>query len=421
MATLSSGDTLSLSNLGDAADTSTKSISSVMGTTPSAGDNISFSSFAIDSVGSISGFTYMPENNSDTYTLGFGGEGTNFITKIKTVPGNFTWSVPSGTTITKEDGDYNITVSSGEQTADASQTVRDDNATNTLRVVFSDGFNDHIGSANGYGENKDKTIYVVDTYDGNSTPLCLSLNTPVTKADGTTILAGDIQEGDTLKGFEIATLGEDSDSDYYQWQTDSLSLTAEDVVVTSVIFSFADRIYNVNNGELIITGEHPMLVKIPDGTFKFKPALDLSIGDKLIQEDSSEVSVTSVTSADGEVEVVTIDVETEDTYLVNGYITHNKGANSYTLYAPAAVTGLSYTDPNLTWTAFTGASDYRLQIDNNSDFSSTTHDYQNWNATSIEIGDSFFGLTQGATYYARVAARKAGVLGAWSSTLTFTL
>ena len=410
-----SGDTLSLNNLAGALGETQNSNVSLNTLNSSAGTEVSLDDYGIDSVDDISGYAYLPENNSDTYTLGFSGEGSRFI-QIKQRAANFTWSVPSGTTISKEDGDYNITVSSGENTADASQTVRESNTTNTLRVVFADGFNDH---ATGYNTNKDKAVYVVDTYDGNAAALCLTLDTPVTKADGTTISAGDVQEGDVLKGFEIGGLSSDSDSNYMDWNTTNLSTTSEDVTVTNVIFSFAERIYNINDGALQVTGEHPLLVK-SDGIFLFKPTLNLEVGDFLIREDNSEVEITSITSSESETEVVSIDVETQDTYLINGYITHNKGANSFTAPTPATVTGLSYTDPNLTWTAVAGAADYKVQIDNNSDFSSPTHDYSNWNSTGIEIGDSFFGLTQGSTYYARVAARDAGVLSPWTSTLQFT-
>ena len=85
------------------------------------------------------------------------------------------------------------------------------------------------------------------------------------------------------------------------------------------------------------------------------------------------------------------------------------------------MTGLSYSDPMLTWTGVADFEDYKLQISTVSNFSSTTHDYSNWSNSDIEIGDSFFGLTQGSTYYARVAGRDAGVLGTYSSTLTFVL
>ena len=422
MATLVSGDTLSLNALKTATGAAAASVSSCYGSTPSAGSNISLGSFSLDTVSGITGYTYLPENNSDTYTVGFTGAGTQFNNRVRTNSSNFTWSVPAGSTISVGANDYTATVSSGQQNADASQTVRDSVASNTLRVVFSDGFNDHIGSAGGYGTNHDKTVYVVDTYDGNSTPLCLSLDTPITKADGTTISAADVQEGDVLKGFAIGGLGEDSDSDFYQWQTTSLSTTSENVIVTDVVFSFASRIYNINDGELQVTGEHPLLVKISDGTFMFKPALDLLVGDHLIKGDNSEVEITSITSSDSEVEVVSIDVETQDTYLINGYITHNKGANSYSTYTPAAVTGLSYSDPNLSWTNVADFEDYRVQVDNNSDFSSPIIDYSNWstNTMQVRLGAAPFNLTDGSTYYARVAGRDAGVLGSWSSTLTFT-
>ena len=79
MATLSSGDTLSLNNLATATDQSTKSMGTVAGSTATP---ISMSAFAIDAVGSLSGFTYVVENTSENYTLGFTNEGGRFV-KIK--------------------------------------------------------------------------------------------------------------------------------------------------------------------------------------------------------------------------------------------------------------------------------------------------------------------------------------------------
>ena len=58
MATLSSGDTLSLNNLATATDQSTKSMGTVAGSTATP---ISMSAFAIDSVGAVTGFTYVVE------------------------------------------------------------------------------------------------------------------------------------------------------------------------------------------------------------------------------------------------------------------------------------------------------------------------------------------------------------------------
>ena len=68
MATLSSGNTLSLNNLATATDNGTKALGTIAGGTSTP---ISMSAFAIDAVGSLSGFTYVVENTSENYTLGF--------------------------------------------------------------------------------------------------------------------------------------------------------------------------------------------------------------------------------------------------------------------------------------------------------------------------------------------------------------
>ena len=89
MATLSSGNTLSLNNLATATDNGTKALGTIAGSTSTP---ISMSAFAIDAVGSLSGFTYVVENTSENYTLGFTNEGGRFD-KIKNLKRNFDWSV----------------------------------------------------------------------------------------------------------------------------------------------------------------------------------------------------------------------------------------------------------------------------------------------------------------------------------------
>ena len=105
---LTSGNTLSLNALAGATgftQNSNVSLGAIEGS-PTAGENISLSSMAlggsgtsIGSVGSISGYTYAVENTNETYTLGFTDAGTRFASKIGNRAENFTWSVPSGTTI----------------------------------------------------------------------------------------------------------------------------------------------------------------------------------------------------------------------------------------------------------------------------------------------------------------------------------
>ena len=83
MPSLSSGDTLSLKQLGTAVrTTSTGSGVSLNTLNDSAGTEVKLSNFAGDSIDGISGFTYVVENTSETYRLNFTGTGSHFSSKI---------------------------------------------------------------------------------------------------------------------------------------------------------------------------------------------------------------------------------------------------------------------------------------------------------------------------------------------------
>jgi len=433
MATLVSGDTLSLNSLKSATGAGAASISSAMGSTPSAGSNISFSSFAIDTVGSISGYTYGVENTSEGYTLQFTGAGANFDSRIASRAANFTWSRLSGTTIsaTLSNSGKTATVSFLANGDNEAQTVRNSVAANGIRVSFSDGYNDHIGSGAGYGVNKDKTIYCVDSYDGNAVSLCLTADSPIIKADGSTINAEDLQEGDVLKGYSLDGLSPDDEDTFFNFTSENLSGNGVDVTVKNVTFSFAERYYNINNGEITATSEHPLYIKdSTDGLYKFKPVIGIEVGDKLIKGDTgtlTEVDITSIEAVDGTVEVVSIDVEDVDTYMVNGYVTHNKDeGNTFTDFdGPTAPTSVSYSHPSLSWSGGTadtnstaGITAYDVQVDNNSDFSSPVISVTNWNNTSMQLAG---GDIAAGTYYARVRNVQSGLKSGWTTTAAFSV
>jgi hypothetical protein len=418
MATLTSGNTLSLNGLGSATGQGTKSLSAAKGDTTGP---IAMSSFAIDTVGSVTGFTYAVESTTETYTLGFTGAGTNF-SRISGRAANFTWSVAAGSYITlgtNSGATATFAVSSMNPQSPGAQTALLGVQTHTIRGKFADGFNDH---ATNYNTNIDKTVYSVDSYDGNSTALCLTIDSPVTLADGTIVEAGDLNEGDTLKGFSIGGLSVDSDETFLDWSTNSLSTSPKDVTIVNLTYSFASRYYDVNNGEVTATAEHPMLVKDSvSGDYLFKEMFNLVVGDKLVKGDNSEVEITSIEIVEKTTEIVSIDVEEDDTYMVNGYITHNKGGNSHTdLAAPGAPTSLAYSSPFVSWVAPAsvgtgGITAYDVQIDNNSDFSSLTYDYSEWSDLNIEVNT----LLAPGTWYIRVRAIDQGLKGTFA-TLTFT-
>ena len=422
MATVSSGDTLSLNNLAGAngvTQNSNVSLGTIKGGSPSAGDNITLSSFAVDSIGSLSGFTYAVESTTETYTIASSGGGSNFGTHNAVYSGNVTWTIPVGSKISLNTNS-GLSATFDVAAMDNSDGVMDTQITHTIRGVFADGYNDHIGSSNGYGVNKDKTVYSIDTYDGNTTGLCLTTDTPVMKSDGSLIQIGELEEGMKLRGYSLNDLGDYEDSDYMNWNTSDLNAEYVEVEVENVIFSFASKYYDINYGDVKCTSEHPFLI-LENGEYKFKRAHLLNIGDVLLKDNNGvveEQSISDIAIIEDDIEIVSLDVSNTDTYIANGYITHNKGTNSHTDFdGPTAPTTISYSHPNLSWSGGTADTDsggitaYDIQVDNNSDFSSPLIDETNWNATQMQIS----GVVAAGTYYARVRNVQSGLRSAYQT------
>ena len=421
MATLISGDTLSLNNLAGAngvTQNSNVSLGTIKGGSPSGGDNITLSSFAVDSIDSMSGFTYAVESTTETYTIGSTGGGSNFGTHNAVYSGNVTWTIPVGSKISLNTNS-GLSATFDVAAMDNSDGILDGAITHTIRGVFADGYNDHIGADNGYGVNKDKPVYSIDTYDGNTTGLCLTSDTPIKLADGTSIEIGEAEEGMKLQGYSLNELSNFGDAEYMNWNTSELGQSETEVEVENVVFSFASKYYDINNGDVKCTSEHPFLV-LEGGEYRFKRTHLLSEGDVLIKvkydnNDNSkieEVTIESIEVVEEDVEIVSLDVSNTDTYIANGYITHNKGTNSHSDFdGPTAPTSVSYSHPNLSWSGGTADTDsggitgYDIQVDNNSDFSSPLIDETNWNATTMQLS----GNIAAGTYYARVRNIQSGL------------
>tara|TARA_Y100000996_G_C22552143_1_gene654087 strand:+ start:1531 stop:2829 length:1299 start_codon:yes stop_codon:yes gene_type:complete len=428
MPTLSSGDTLSLKSLGTATGTSSGSGVSLNAINGSAGATVQLSQYAIDSVGSVSGFTYVVESTTETFRLNFSGSGSKFTGAIADRSPNFQWSVGSGAkmAVSSNSGETAAfaasalsNVGDGEQQTEL-QTV----VTHTVRVKFDDTYNGH---ATNFDANRDKTVYVVDSYDNNAASLCLTADSPITKWDGSIVEVGDLDEGDELLGYNPNNLNLDSDDDFFEWNARDVHGEFCKVQVRDIIYSFASSYYNINDGEITATSEHPMLVwDNEQQIYKFKEIFRIKVGDRLIKAAGGvkdgviEVDVDSINHIKESVEIVSINVEDVDTYLVNGYITHNKGGNSHTdTSAPSAVTGLSWSQPTLSWSAYSGATAYDFQVSAVSNFGSTVANETEWSSTDAELIDGY-SLSAGTTYYARVRAIKSGLAGTYSSTLSFT-
>jgi hypothetical protein len=421
MATLSSGQTKSLNNLASATGQATKSMSAAKGNSTGP---IAMSSFAIDSVDSVTGYTYAVESTTETYTLGFTGAGSNFA-RISGRGANFTWSVAAGSYITlgtNSGTTATFTISNMNPQSPSAQTSLLSAQSNTIRAVFADGYNTH---ATGYNSNKDKTVYSVDSYDGNSTALCLTIDSPIVLSDGSIVEAGDLVEGDKLKGYSLSGLTLDSDNNFFNWSSSELGQELKEVEVKGIVYSFSSKYYDINNGGVTATSEHPLLVKdSEDGKYRFKEIFRITTNDKLVKEEGGvlvEKDITSIELINRTSEIVSIDVEDVDTYLVNGYVTHNKGGNSFAdLAAPGAPTSVAYASPFVSWTAPAsvgtgGITAYDIQISTGNTFVTNIVDNTEWSEANIEVNT----LLSAGTWYVRVRAIDQGLKGTWSSAVSF--
>jgi len=428
----SSGETLSLNNLAGALGETQNSSVSLNSLNSSAGTQVSLSDYSISAVDNdIDGYTYAVEATNETYTMTFQSEGSKFGS-IKGRGANFTWAVSpvfnsagdtSGFLSIGSNSDYTavITVGSMNPQGASSQTSLMGTVSHTLSGTFADGFNDH---ATRYNTAITKAVYAVDSYDGNSTSLCLVSDTLVTKIDGTQVEIGDLEEGDRLKGYSLPEYNEDVNLLDYSYEGDENPSETE-VIVKDVVFSFSERIHDINEGTIVGTSEHPMLVK-RENQILFKTLGTILEGDSLIRHDGSEVEITSIEVNDEITEIVSLDVTSPDTYLANGFISHNKGGSSHSdLGAPGTPATLTYTIDNSTekmleWTegsesGTTGITAYDVQVGTTSG-GSDIFNFTEYSGTSLNVVNS---TTSGTTYYARVRAIDHGLKSGYK-TLTFT-
>lgn len=323
---------LSLGNLfratkGTARSTETSSMNNNNG---GGSTQVSLSDFAVDSVTHNHVFTYVVEGTSETFTTTFGSAGTRHSARVAGVANNYTVTTSDAAqfTITATPPNFSINAQAVTSGAYAGQS-----AGCTISATYADGFNTN---ATGYNVASTKTIYVVDTYNSINDVYCVSTDTQIQLADGSLVDAGDVYVGDKLLAYVPTTLPDETDTfnPWIWWNENQLAGNTQEVVVRNVFFNFVDKFYNINDGLLKVTETHPTLcLDEPSGVYKFKQAMDIRVGDKLVKYNTTtneieEIVVTSNVLVPTSIEVVTIDVEQADVYLANGFISHNKGSNS---------------------------------------------------------------------------------------------
>ena len=296
-----------------------------------AGTAVSMSSFAFDSLAITQPFTYIVESTAENVVVAFTTQGLAFDNRVKNIAANYTITVSDATyfSIGTKSSTTAITAN-GLATAPYSGS----NAT-TLTATYADGYN---VNATNYNVASTKTIYSVDSYNSiNSDVLCVSTDTDILLADGSTVKAGDLYIGDMIKTFVPtdmpAWFPENDPAEWYWWYNETGSNgEIVDAEVSNVYYSFIDKYVDINLGAIKVTGAHPFFAwdNITE-TYQFTRAEDLVEGDKIVKYNVEsglveDVLVEKIEFLNKTLEIATITVDTAHTYLANGFVSHNKGA-----------------------------------------------------------------------------------------------
>ena len=334
-----SGQNLSLGKLKRAVSSSinvNNTADTKLGSVSSNASDTKMSDFSIDSVDSLTGFTYLWEQTSEDYQVNFSNSGSRFNDKIASNTSNFSWSFDGNLDVTIGSADYVASVTAGTITNTDGAIAGTFNQSGSLMVKFSedgqsDGFNDH---ATRYNTNVSKSIEIVDTYGG--VPSCLLFGSQVSKSDGSVVKVEDLNIGDEILSVSLQGSTDESSGD---WKNDTFnqtgSFTQHSSSVQRVMYEFSQHYYNINNGQELITGEHHMLYRqAGNENWVWKTTPNMSVGDYLMDKDGNEVLISSLEQhidPDG-YEVVQLDVEPDDFYIGKTFLVHNKGSNSEPSY-----------------------------------------------------------------------------------------
>lgn len=151
---------------------------------------------------------------------------------------------------------------------------------------------------------------------------CISLDTPLTRSDGSTMEGRDVKVGDVIRAAVVDGMIDESIDDWRSWTTQDISTAKRvDVTVKHVDRSWFRAGYRINDS-LTITKEHEILANKGQG-WTWYDARDLEVGDIVLDDQLDEILIESLIYVTGEFDVVDLDVEEVDTYFAGGLLVHN--------------------------------------------------------------------------------------------------
>ena len=152
---------------------------------------------------------------------------------------------------------------------------------------------------------------------------CLLEGTLVSLANGTTIAIEELITGTELSSIIVGDMPNSDDVDtLLTWSQANPTLANTTTSVTNNKMSVTGTILNFNNDLIKSSAEHLHIIKRNNICMVVK-ANTIRLGDSLISGTGSIVLITSVQVITGMFKVYELDVETNDTFIANGILTHN--------------------------------------------------------------------------------------------------
>tara|TARA_X000001382_G_scaffold83622_2_gene59185 strand:+ start:965 stop:2317 length:1353 start_codon:yes stop_codon:yes gene_type:complete len=144
--------------------------------------------------------------------------------------------------------------------------------------------------------------------------------------DGSTKQVQDVEVGDVVKSYWPDNMSL-SDLDYRDYTNSTLTGSFSGSIVVGVSSDEISDYYLLNETKKLsrantISSDSDYFVK-SGGTWSWKRAGDMSIGDYLLQGNGTELEVTSITEETGTTSFFSLDVEDIDTYFQSDILVHN--------------------------------------------------------------------------------------------------
>ena len=175
------------------------------------------------------------------------------------------------------------------------------------------------------------TISLNNFYGGDATvedPECFEASTLILMANGTYKTLANIVVGDQVSGYTTSSMIDQSDPEWMEWTAPALVDGSNKTATVVSVNAYTKSTYYTINNEFKVTASHPLLA-YSNNLWQWIKIEDIAVGDILWSDESADVPVTSITyteDAAEQIPVITIDVESIDTYFV-------KSANGTTILA----------------------------------------------------------------------------------------